>query len=245
MTKYDYRMLKREAKSRRISVNPKKYSPVNSDNVSIQHKEMFAVIQSLGRTEFDKYRFSPTIETPDKPWQQLNKILASKLVHLAAKCRKENRNEAGWRNEVEFRIFERFDIEVACKRCRKRLWRSEVEASESSSNSSTSSLSRRQKYRQPCRCNPMSRLDDCMDAGLSDVFSSRLQETVCQSERADSQLLDPKKQPDRLHGLQRTQVFDQLLQAPYAHDDNRQHSSRMVEDVVKVSVNPDNRGDLI
>jgi len=113
MVKIDYRTLKGEAKSCRIFINPKKYGPYSSTNVPVDHQEKFEVIQELGRTLYSTYGYVPHTETQNKPWQKVNKQRAAQLVHFAVKCRRENRNESGWRNEVEFRLFERFDIEVA------------------------------------------------------------------------------------------------------------------------------------
>jgi hypothetical protein len=116
MTKVDYRELKRQAKQVRIFVKPTIYNPkdsANNVNVPTDHQEKFAVIQSLGRTPYFTYGYIPSNETPDKPWQLENKRRAAVLMCCAAKCRKQNRNEAGWRYEVEVRLFERFDIEVA------------------------------------------------------------------------------------------------------------------------------------
>jgi hypothetical protein len=81
--------------------------------VPTDHKDKFATIQSLGRTPFFTYGYTPTTETSDKPWQLSNRNRARILVQYAAKCRRENRNEAGWRYEVESKIFVRFDFEVA------------------------------------------------------------------------------------------------------------------------------------
>ncbi|CZR61240.1 uncharacterized protein PAC_11136 [Phialocephala subalpina] len=229
MARVSYRELKRQAKSAHIHVKSTKYSPFDSSNVHADHKDMFAVVQSLGRTSYENYGHCPTNETPNKPWQLENKMRALKLVYLAVKCRKENRNEAGWRNEVESKLFERFDIEVACKRCRKRLWASEIESNPALSNSKTTSLEDRQRKR------------GLLDPGMSDLFSSRLEEPVCQAGANDAQ--NPKKEPDRIHGLQRTSNFERLLQQSYAHETNSRASPRSVEDVVKVSVNPDNGGD--
>lgn len=174
----EYKELKREAKAARIFVRST-YSPFNSEGIPPDHKDKFCVIQELGRTSYSAYGYVPNTETTDKPWQRQNKRRAVQLVHFADKCRKENRNEAGWRNEVESKVFERFDYEVAwyvaqrirspclivnvfeySKRCRKRLWRSEIEANPNSSNSKTVSLQDRQRKREQCKCNPAGRLGD-------------------------------------------------------------------------------------
>jgi len=115
MKETEYRELKRNAKRCRIFFHTKKYDPFDPANLHVptDHKDIFAIVQSLGRTSYSTFGYTPNLETPEKPWQLENKKRAATLVHFAAKCRRESRNEAGWRNEVEFRLFERFDIEVA------------------------------------------------------------------------------------------------------------------------------------
>jgi len=113
MTKDDYRELKRQTKKERIFVSGTTWSVQTSTNVPAAHRDKFAIIQALGRIEFDKYGHIPNNDTPDKPWELQNKIRALKLQSFAVRCRKENRNEAGWRYEIESRLLERFDIEVA------------------------------------------------------------------------------------------------------------------------------------
>ena len=116
MSKANYRELKRQTKQARIFVKPIIYNPrdsANNENVPTDHKDKFATIQALGRTPYFTYGYTPSTETSDKPWQLSNRKRANILVQYAAKCRRENRNEAGWRYEVESKIFVRFDFEVA------------------------------------------------------------------------------------------------------------------------------------
>ena len=82
-----------------------------------------------------------------------------------------------------------------------------------------------------------------MDPGLSELFSSRIQETVYQLGQTESQPFNPKKQPDRIHGLQMTTNLEKILQEPYAHDDPPQSPPRLIEDVVKTSMTLENGGD--
>lgn len=49
-------------------------------------------------------------------------------------------------------------------------------------------------------------------------------------------------EPDRIQGLQRTANFETLLRTPYAHDYPNE-PDKLVEDVVKSSVNPLSGGD--
>ncbi|KAF2474461.1 uncharacterized protein BDR25DRAFT_386024 [Lindgomyces ingoldianus] len=239
-----YRKLKAAAKRDRIFVNSIKYSALSCRNVPEDHMESFAIVQQLGHVTYAEYGYLPNM-SPEKPWQGKNKERAARILLYATRCRKENRNEAGWRHEVESRLFERFDIEVACKKCRKRLWRSEIEANPSFSNSRTTSLEDRQKQRAPCTCNPSSRLDDCLDVGINDIFSARIEETCVNPSGTDTASFGPSKKPDRIHGLQQTTNFDTLLQQPYVHTDSSGLALRALEEVVKVSINPDNGGSAL
>jgi hypothetical protein len=108
----ELRELKREAKAANIYFKTEKYTPLDSESVLTDHNETFAVIQSLGRTVWSAYRVT-AIDGVDKPWQRSNTKKAAQIALFAKKCRRENRNEAGWRNEIESKIFQRFDIEVA------------------------------------------------------------------------------------------------------------------------------------
>jgi hypothetical protein len=107
------RDLRREAKRQGIEVNSSKYDPCTVADIPPEHKDKFKAIQSLGRTLFDNYGVTPNNETSDKPWQLETRKRALQLHYLATRCRTENRNESGWRYEIEQRLFERFDIEVA------------------------------------------------------------------------------------------------------------------------------------
>lgn len=113
----EYRELKREAKRQGIEVNTLKYNPGTATDAILdvppEHKDKFSDIQELGRIGFFKYGHVPNNETSDKPWQKHSKLRALKLMLLAAKCRRENSNESGWRGRIEERLFERFDVEVA------------------------------------------------------------------------------------------------------------------------------------
>jgi hypothetical protein len=81
-----------------------------------------------------------------------------------------------------------------------------------------------------------------MDPGTSELFSSRIEETVYSLGNKKSKVENPRKRPDRIHGLQRTANFDRILQAAYAHD-TAQDPIRIIEDVVNISMNADNGGE--
>ena len=89
------------------------------------YKRWFAPIREIGRTYYDEYiegtrrgcrlnrltdssgdriTDNQAIEEKEKQVRNLNR--------LARKCRRERRNEAGWRSGVETTVFGRFDAEV-------------------------------------------------------------------------------------------------------------------------------------
>ena len=82
-----------------------------------------------------------------------------------------------------------------------------------------------------------------MDSGISELFSSRIEETVHQTRDIDPNSYNPKRKPDRMHGLRRTKNFEKVLQEYYAHDESSQATPRPLEDVLDFSVHPDNGGD--
>lgn len=55
-------------------------------------------------------------------------------------------------------MFSRISSEVCCQKCRKRLWRSEVEATRHDATEGAARLESRQKAREPCRCERFNRL---------------------------------------------------------------------------------------
>lgn len=179
MTGKKYRDLKAETKRQRIFFSSQKFSSRYLERVPELHREKFFTIQELGRTLYDTYAFVPGCDSLERPWQSENRQKASRLVRDAIRCREANKNEGGWRYELEPRVFERFEIEVTwlvsgelnaglpslslmpnSKTCRKRLWRSEIEVHNDSADSEAPSLKDRQIRREPCICNPLTRLND-------------------------------------------------------------------------------------
>lgn len=179
MTGKKYRDLKAETKRQRIFFSSQKFSSRSQSLVPELHREMFFTIQKLGRTLYDTYAFEPRYDFMERPWQSENKRKASRLVRDAIRCREANKNEGGWRYELEPKVFERFEIEVTwlvsnelstgppvlllmphSKICRKRLWRSEIEVNHDLANSKAQPLRERQARREPCTCNPLTRFND-------------------------------------------------------------------------------------
>jgi hypothetical protein len=179
MTGKKYRNLKAETKRQRIFFSSQKFSSRFPSQVPELHREKFFTIQELGRTLYDTYAFVPGCDSLERPWQYENKRKASRLVRDAKRCREANKNEGGWRYELEPTVFERLEIEVTwlvpeelgagppalllmphSKTCRKRLWRSEIEVNHDIVDGEAPSLRKRQAQRKPCTCNPLTRLLD-------------------------------------------------------------------------------------
>lgn len=114
MAKDDARRSRREAKRHRIFFKATTFSPESPENVPDDHQDTFRNIQALGSIKYASYGEPvPTAETADKPWQRDSKGRAVELQKSAVICRKELRNEAGWREEIEYPLFRRFKVEVA------------------------------------------------------------------------------------------------------------------------------------
>ncbi|KAH7384373.1 hypothetical protein DE146DRAFT_223961 [Phaeosphaeria sp. MPI-PUGE-AT-0046c] len=123
------------------------------------------------------------------------------------------------------------------KACRKRLWRSEVEVDHDVVGSKGRSLRERQARRKPCTCNPLTRLNDCLDPGTSDIFSNRIEEFAAEG---DSGAFN--KRPDRTYGLQDTKNLKTRLRQEYTHVAPGARRHKLVSDIVRTSTNPDNGG---
>ena len=108
-----YRFLKEEAENLGFSNDQSKFRSEEPGNVPVAHREIFEHIQILGRKEYHAYDVDPNPEHIYKPWKLFNKSKASALRQLAVECVQEKRNEAGWRATIEYRLFSRFEDEVA------------------------------------------------------------------------------------------------------------------------------------
>jgi hypothetical protein len=76
-------------------------------------EDIFRDIQKLGTAVFEEYCESSVIDSLNKPWKASNRRRAERLAALASLCRRERRNEPGWRLVVESEVMTRFTIEVA------------------------------------------------------------------------------------------------------------------------------------
>ncbi|KAJ4371532.1 hypothetical protein N0V83_004751 [Neocucurbitaria cava] len=98
----------------RIKFHPQKFCPRRPGNVPKEHQTKFNHIQQLGQMKYDSYALQPRPDIIDKPWELDNKLRAKRVTQKAAQARTAYQNEDGWRMELENRVFERFEIEVAC-----------------------------------------------------------------------------------------------------------------------------------
>ncbi|KAF3940404.1 hypothetical protein ABW19_dt0203441 [Dactylella cylindrospora] len=177
------------------------------------HRNVFESLEKLKGTKYNTYAVNQPGDSVDTDlWKRKTKTLATKLVTEAKDC--ISRNEATWRLACEPLVFSRLNSEVACRKCRKRLWRSEVEAKLSGGGSAAVDLRRRQENREACRCPLDARPDDEGErVGLKRLFIGRADDKVIHP--ADLREKLPQEQrPDRIYGLRQTRNLEDLLYQP-------------------------------
>ncbi|KAI1411740.1 hypothetical protein F5Y13DRAFT_200725 [Hypoxylon sp. FL1857] len=202
----ELRMLRRLAKSYGISFRQ------FADKWPEAHSKRFGDIQELGERKFSTYSDNVTVRSVQEPWTRQIKSRAQWLVSRACDLAfNVQPKENGWRLGIENDVLHRLLVEVACPRCRARIWRSEIEATEGNINSKwMQELEERRKNRKPCQCPIESRAQDYYEIGTSSLFDGRVEEIVI----LDSTLKDlpKKKTPDRSFGLKPTEKVNQLLE---------------------------------
>ncbi|KEF62473.1 uncharacterized protein A1O9_00446 [Exophiala aquamarina CBS 119918] len=174
------------------------------------HRAIFDDIEILGKTDYNKYSTSVTIESKDKPWRHSTKKRAEIITEKAIRCLDANKNEMGWRLALEPEILSRFEVEVTCIRCRARLWRSELEAALTVSDTARPSLAERRERRGVCSCPVQAKGDERFDSGLNSIFDDRADELINHDPEIASQLPGRQK-PDRVYGFRATARFKRLL----------------------------------
>ncbi|KAL2127828.1 hypothetical protein VTI74DRAFT_10108 [Chaetomium olivicolor] len=106
----------------------------------------------------------------------------------------------------------RFTTEVACRKCRGRLWRSEQEVvTVCHGGAPARSLRDRQRERKPCCCIPMGSQDGIHEHGISPIFDDRADEAIVYSPELQAELPKREEKPDRVYGLRRTKRLERLL----------------------------------
>ncbi|PGH26779.1 hypothetical protein AJ80_01544 [Polytolypa hystricis UAMH7299] len=185
--------------------------PVQADRWPRTQGRLFRDVQSLGEKKYAGFCQSASIDSIDKPWRGQTKHRAQQLAANCERRFKEYRNEAGWRLHIEPDVFYRFTVEVACPKCRARLWRSEIEAAIDGTDTHVKSLEERRKERSPCSCTRS--WDHPEDPGINELFSDRAEADI----KHDPPLpvrkstLKKKEKPDRVYGLRQTENFRTLL----------------------------------
>ncbi|KAH7079882.1 hypothetical protein BKA63DRAFT_229876 [Paraphoma chrysanthemicola] len=229
-------------KDLRITFHPKKFSPQRPGNVPEQHQTKFKHIQQLGRMVYESYAEQPRADITNKPWELENKLRALRVSEKATQARNDWQNEDGWRMELENRIFERFEIEVACQQCRRRLWQSAIQANPADSNSRTNSLEERQACRSACRCEQLSRRYSILSTGLSHIFTTRIGErSIIQDDSENIHRIE--MQPDRIYGLRTTDAIDKILQQPgVSHLREDAELDDVLLNRLTITCNPDSGG---
>ncbi|QKX59465.1 uncharacterized protein TRUGW13939_06599 [Talaromyces rugulosus] len=188
-----------------------------SDEWPEAHVKTFRNIKALGEYKFDTYSHSISVLSDKEPWKQQTQARARWLTTRAERLFGQDRNEAGWRFGLENDVLRRFTVEVACPRCRARVWQSEIQATWNNENEDyAQQLEERRRMRRPCQCPPNERPMDSYDIGMNTLFDDRAQEFVIHEDLIKSQL--PKQGPDRVFGLQNTRSFDKLLSSPVRPD---------------------------
>ncbi|KAH7383189.1 hypothetical protein BKA66DRAFT_609113 [Pyrenochaeta sp. MPI-SDFR-AT-0127] len=209
--------------------------------VPLEHQTKFDHVQQLGQMKYDSYALQPRPDIINKPWELENKLRAKRIIQKAELSRDSYQNEGGWRMELENRVFERFDIEVACQQCRKRLWQSYIQADPTESNSRTSFLAERQKRRTICECEPLQKQYSILSTGLSEIFSTRIGErSIIQGDPENH--LHTEQEPDRIYGLRTTGTMDKIMQQSRLSHLKEGCEKANLMNGLPISCNPDSGG---
>ncbi|EMD94571.1 hypothetical protein COCC4DRAFT_66237 [Bipolaris maydis ATCC 48331] len=225
----------------RIKFHERKYCPERPGNVPEEHQTKFQHIQQLGQMIYESYAVQPRPDITNKPWELENKTRATRVSQVAVESRSTNVNEDTWRMALENRIFERFEIEVACQQCRKRRWQSLVEVNSTESNSRTKNLAERQKHRSVCECEPFSKQYSILPTGLTDIFTTRIGErSVIQNDPENHRQIE--MQPDRIYGLKTTDAIEKILERPHNSYLGKDPEIDELLNRLTISCNPDSGG---
>ncbi|KAK6542678.1 hypothetical protein TWF694_006622 [Orbilia ellipsospora] len=175
------------------------------------HRNVFEAIEKLKEYKYSTYlipeEFGSNLDP--SPWKIEAKNQAKRLTEKARDC--TSRNEATWRYACEPLVFSRLTSEVACKNCRQRVWRSEIEAKLESEDRAAANLEARQQNRDRCRCPRSARPEDEDEGtGLSRLFIDRAEDQILYPPELARKLPQEQK-PDRVYGLRQTKNFENLM----------------------------------
>ncbi len=174
----DPRSAERLAREHRIEF----ISDIPRSEWPISHRETLEAISDLGQRKFESYAVD-SVTDDIEPWKLHVKSQALLLKEKAG--RQRHRNESSWRYACEHIVFARLEAEVAwyvlpfrlssfivcgirwlilrpgySLKCRKRIWRAEIEPSRAGTSSAAEDLRRRKQNREPCRCPRSARSQD-------------------------------------------------------------------------------------
>ncbi|PKS08714.1 hypothetical protein jhhlp_004767 [Lomentospora prolificans] len=187
-------------------------------------RSTFDHIKRLGKTEFEQYREIIAPDLRNFPWKEQVPRRACRVASLANACRTARKNEASWRLAVESEVMARFSVEVSCRTCRGRLWRSEQEVVPNCENEQDrdNTLRKRQQSRKPCACRSDVAKDDIQEHGINPLFDDRADEAIVYYPEVQAILGKRKLSPDRIYGLRKTKRFERILY----REDKRKSSSK-------------------
>ncbi|KAF4946513.1 hypothetical protein FGADI_11151 [Fusarium gaditjirri] len=176
---------------------------------------IFEHIRQLGRTDYSQYRESISADFTKSPWRYQVQRRAKRITEKAKLCIESRKNESGWRLSLESEVMARFSVEIACRNCRGRLWRSEQEVAVTSQSNEDDaySLKARQKRRQSCNCNTNGLSHEIQEQGISPLFDDRAEEAIIYSDDLRAELPKREDRPDRVYGLQVTERLSRLILA--------------------------------
>ncbi|KAF5263302.1 hypothetical protein FOXYS1_5951 [Fusarium oxysporum] len=180
---------------------------------------IFDHIRRLGKTDYSDYRESISADFTRFPWRHQVQQRAKRITKIAKRCLESRKNESGWRLALESEVMTRFSVEIACRNCRGRLWRSEQEVdptTQAAEEDDPNSLRARQRRRQSCTCKPNGFSRDIPEQGISPLFDDRAEEAIIYSSELRAELPKREHRPDRVFGLQVTERLCRLLN--YAED---------------------------
>ncbi|CZR59535.1 uncharacterized protein PAC_09429 [Phialocephala subalpina] len=174
----------------------------------VHHLKTFQKISVLGSMRYSTYC---TDGDGSNLWRSETQARAQRLVDTVSRLTRNQSSEIQWRLDIEKIVYKRFELEIKCPSCKKRLWRSEIEAEPEISNEITRSLQKRRDDRAPCSCTAEEKLKNRGSLDLNHIFDYRADEFIVHGGEAHYDLR-PRK-PDRVYGLQQTKFFTQALQA--------------------------------
>ncbi|KAI0410430.1 hypothetical protein F5X98DRAFT_110561 [Xylaria grammica] len=214
------------------------------------HKSTLDAIIDLGQRKFDSYGLGNAGDTDDiEPWKL---HIKDQVVLLTEKVKRQRkRNESTWRSACEPIVFARLEAEVACRKCRKRVWRAEIEPTRDGTSSAAEALRKRRRNREPCRCPRAARSQDYLEAvGLNPIFCHREDEVVT-LEPEVARSLDHKdrkyQKPDAIYGLRQTRNIENLLndsrKGDIELDGETGTTSKLLREELNPSASLDREGD--